>query len=66
MFRAIPFHSIGKAHGILEGYELTELIIFEENEQIKIERPVVGLFDGKLSAKAAYQMILHPALIKRL
>ncbi len=64
-FRAIPFHSLGKAHGILNGYELTELIIFGENEKIKIERPMVGLFDGNLSAGAAYQMILHPTLTER-
>lgn len=64
IFRAIPFHSIGKAHGILEGYEISELIIFGENEKIKIEKPVVGSFDGRLSAKAAYQMILHPALTR--
>ena len=64
VFRAIPYHSIGKAHGILEGYEITEMIIFGEHEKIKIEKPVVGLFDGKLSAEAAYQMILHPALTK--
>ena len=63
-FRAIPFHSIGKAYGILDGYELTELIIFGKNEMIKIEKPMVGLFDGKLSAGAAYQMILHPTLTK--
>lgn len=63
-FRAVPFHSIGKAHGILDGYELTELIIFGKNEMIKIEKPMVGLFDGKLSAGSAYQMILHPTLTK--
>ena len=65
LFRAVPFHSIGKAHGILDGYEMTELIIFLESGKIKIERPMVGLFDGKLSAGAAYQMILHPALTER-
>ncbi len=64
IFRAIPFHSIGRAHGILEGYQITELIILGENEKIKIEKPFVGLFDGKLSARAAYRMILHPALMK--
>ncbi len=65
LFRAVPFHSIGKAHGILDGYELSELIIFGDSEIIKIERPMVGLFDGTLSAGAAYQMILHPALTER-
>ena len=48
----------------LEPGRLAELIIFGKNEMIKIERPMVGLFDGKLSAGAAYQMILHPTLTK--
>ncbi len=65
LFRVIPFHSIGKAHGILDGYELTELIIFGENEKIKIDKPMVGLYDGKLSEGAAYQMILHPTLTEK-
>lgn len=65
MLRAIPFHSIGKAHGILEGCELTEMIVTGEHEKIRIEKPMVGLFDGKLSADGAYQMILHPTLTKK-
>lgn len=63
-FRAVPFRSIGRGHGILKGYEITEMIIEGENEKIKIEEPIVGLFDGKLSADKAYQMILHPTLTK--
>jgi len=62
-FRAIPFHSVGRARGILPGYELTELVVFGENEKIRIEKPMVGCFDGKLSVKAAYQVLLHPALV---
>lgn len=65
VFRAIPFHSVGKAHGILEGYELTALIITGEYEEIRIERPMLGLFDGQLSTDGIYEMILHPALTKK-
>jgi len=64
IFRAIPFHSIGTSHGIMEGYEVTELIVYKENEKIRIEKPMVGCFDGTLSTDAAYQMILHPTFIK--
>lgn len=65
VFRAVPFHSIGKRRGILEGYEITEMIVAGENERIVIKKPIVGLFDGKLSTDAAYQMILHPALLQK-
>lgn len=60
----IPYHSIGKRSGILPGYEMTKLIIFGENETIEIEKPMVGLFDGRLSTASAYRMILHPTLTK--
>lgn len=65
IFRAIPFHTIGRTHGILEGYELTALVIKGEYEDIRIEKPMVGLLDGKVSADGAYQMILHPTLTKK-
>jgi len=53
-----------KLPGEINIEELIEKII-EINEKIKIERPMVGLFDGNLSAGAAYQMILHPTLTER-
>lgn len=65
LFRAIPFHSIGRAHGILEGCELTELVITDGYEEIRVEKPMVGLFEGQVSADGAYQMILHPTLTKK-
>lgn len=65
VFRAIPFHSIGKEHGILEGYQLTELIIRGQYETIRVEKPMIGLFDKSISNNGAYQMILHPALTKK-
>lgn len=65
VFRAIPFHSIGKKNGILEGYQLSGMIIRGEYENIQIEKPMIGLFDKKVSNNGAYQMILHPALMKK-
>lgn len=64
-FRAVPFHSIGKKCGILEGYELTELVIEGAYETIRIEKPMIGLFDKRLSNNGAYQMILHPAFMEK-
>lgn len=62
-FCIIPYHSVGKAHGLLEGMEIAQMEIYAPHEKIKIERPVVGIYKGKLSGKSGrYQMILHPAL----
>ncbi len=63
-FRAVPYSSIGRKRGILSGYEITALIIEEGEKKIRIEKPIVGAFDGRLSTDAAYQMILHPTLTK--
>jgi len=61
-FRMIPFHSVGKKHGVIQGYEVSRLVIEGTNEKITIEKPMIGLVEGPLSAEGAYQMILHPLL----
>lgn len=63
-YRVIPFHSVGNPHGILEGYRLTEAVIFGENEKKYVERPLVALTDDKLSSEGRYRMILHSTWIK--
>lgn len=63
-YRVIPYHSVGNPHGILEGYRLTEAVIFGENEKKYVERPLVALTDEKLSSQSAYRMILHSTWIK--
>lgn len=63
-FRAIPFHSIGKAHGILDGFEVTQIIITKEDRNIVINKGIIGVYEGKLSGSGKYQMILHPILME--
>lgn len=62
-YRVIPYHSVGNPHGILEGYRLTEAVIFGKNEKKYVERPLVALTDDKLSSQEAYRMILHSTWI---
>lgn len=59
-YRVIPFHSIGKAGGILEGYEVDHIRIEYENGSRELERAWVAVYDGKLSQGDAYQMLLPP------
>lgn len=63
-FRVIPFHSIGKEHGILEGYEVTQIIITKEERSIVISKGLLGIYEGRLSSSDEYQMILHPLWMK--
>ena len=61
--RAIPYHSVGKSNGIMEGYEIPEIIIKGREESIRWQKVVVGVSRNKVSANGRYQMILHPDLL---
>lgn len=59
-FRIIPFHSIGKARGTLEGYEVDHIRIEYENGSKELHGVLIAVFDGRLSSKGRYQMLLPP------
>lgn len=56
----VPFKSVGKENGIMEACLVEQM----EIEGRKYKNAVIGLFDGKLSAKNEYHMILHPKLFE--
>lgn len=62
--KAIPYHNIGNPHGLLIGYELSELYIEESGRREKYESVVVAVGKGKISKGGKYQMILNPQLLK--
>lgn len=62
-YKIIPYQSVGKEHGVLEGIVVDELIIQKEKEQIVKKGAVVALYKGKLSKDGAFQMILNRSLI---
>lgn len=59
-FKVIPFHSIGKEHGVLEGYEIESLQIEYEEEKRELTNILVAVYKGKLSVKGEYRIILPP------
>lgn len=61
-FRAIPYHSVGKDNGIMEGYEIPGIIIEGDKGNIRWQRVIVGVSKTRISANGKYQMILHPDL----
>ncbi len=68
LYRAVPYHSIGKKRGILQGYLLPELQI-ETNGLVKYFREVyVAVCDEEISdcnegQDCQVKMLLHPALL---
>ena len=62
-YKVIPFHSIGKERGTLEGYEVDRIRIEYENGSKELSGVLIAVFDGRLSAKGRYQMLLPPEWI---
>ena len=61
-FRLIPYHSLGKKHGIMQAVEIEKLKVKKEGQELVIEKALLGLYENKVTQSGAYQMILHPAL----
>ncbi len=63
-YHAIPYSSVGKNRGIMDAYELPELVIEGEYGEIQYKHIIVAICNTGISKDSAYQMILHPDLIK--
>ena len=63
-YHAIPYRSIGKKSGILDAYELPELIIEDTYREICCKRVIVAICNTGISQDSLYQMILHPQLME--
>lgn len=59
-YKVIPFHSIGREKGILEGYEVDKIQIEEKTGCRELQNVIIAVFKGNISAKGDYQMILPP------
>lgn len=64
--KIIPYHSVGKENGIMEGYEVPEIVIKGREENWRCRKVIVGVSKNKVSASGKYQMILHPDLCSRI
>lgn len=62
-YRIIPYQSVGREHGVLEGIVVDELVIRKEREQVVRKGAVIALYKGKLSKDGEFQMILNHSLI---
>lgn len=59
----IPYHSIGKKNGLLEGMTLDYMDINRENDSQKVERPLIAVSKEPVNLDGKYQMILHPLMV---
>ena len=63
-FRIIPFSSIGKENGLLLGFKADSIEIFLDNDYIKKENIIIGIYNGKISNNKKYYALLGLELIE--
>ena len=63
--KKIPFSSIGQSNGVLDGMEVSRMIIFQDGMEVQIKQPVIACYEGVLSSAGNYQMLLNQDLWKR-
>ena len=61
-YKAIPYHSIGKDRGLLEGYMVDFMEVIGKTEKKQYKDVIIAVFEGKVSGRGEYQMILPPGL----
>ena len=63
-YHAVPFRSVGRDSGILEAYEIPEIIIETQAQTVRKEHVIVAVCDTGISEDSVYQMIMHPRLLE--
>ena len=62
--RAIPYHSVGRAHGILYAAEVERLYIRRNGQEIEKRGVLIAASGQRLSARGTCRMLLHPTLLE--
>lgn len=62
-YRAIPFQSVGREHGILSAYEIPVIYLEESGVRKRRERVLFAVSNTGIGEKNPCQIILHPGLI---
>lgn len=60
----VPFHSIGKKHGLLHAVELPQMEVDDGEEKRVFRKVVVAFTEDVLTKKGDYQVILHPEFVR--
>ena len=56
----VPYHAVGTKSGMLTAMRIDRMeLVAEDESRTVIMRPMLGLYQGKLSSNDEYQLILH-------
>lgn len=64
IYRVIPYHSVGKKRGILQGFLMKKMIVETKDGKREYEEVYVGVCDELLTKSDTYQMILNPGILE--
>lgn len=64
VFRAIPYHSVGKKSGILYGYRVPQMIIISQGVEKKYNDVYLAVSTEEIIGEEI-SMLLHPALLRQ-
>lgn len=56
--KVIPFSSLGKQNGMLLGIKVEELIVIKGDEERKIDKAIIGIYNKQLSRKEEYSALV--------
>lgn len=62
--RMIPYHSVGKAYGMMTGILVTDMKITGKAGTEEIGQGMIAISEESLSGNGAYDLLIHPDLIK--
>lgn len=62
-FKIIPYKSVGREGGMLEGIVIDQLIILKDGVRVVKEGTVIALYEGRLSKNGCFSMLLNHSLL---
>ena len=61
--RILPFHSLGRDHGVLFGFRPDQIRVWHKQQETINKNVVVALYNRPLSQEGAYQALIPPAVL---
>lgn len=64
-FRVIPFSSLGKQNGLLLGFKADEIIIRTDENEKKLNKVIIGIYDKNLTKNGLYAGLIGLDILER-
>jgi stage II sporulation protein GA (sporulation sigma-E factor processing peptidase) len=62
--RVLPFHSLGKEHGLLVGFRSDEVKVWLKQQPITSSNVIIGLYNQSLSREGAFHALIPPTVLR--